>query len=73
MRKCLQTVFGIGKARFGQHVDHALPQAVCRDAPVQCNGLGNLSANIVGPGADASVLHADQIFVPSRGRLRRKA
>ena len=26
--------------------------------------LGNLSANIVGPGADASVLHADQIFVP---------
>lgn len=26
--------------------------------------LGNLSANIVGPGADASMLHADQIFVP---------
>jgi hypothetical protein len=26
--------------------------------------LGNLSANIVGPGAQASVVHADQIFVP---------
>ena len=26
--------------------------------------LGNLSANIVGPGAAASMLHADQIFVP---------
>ncbi len=26
--------------------------------------LGNLSANIVGPGAGDSVLHADQIFVP---------
>jgi len=26
--------------------------------------LGNLSANIVGPGAGASMLHADQIFVP---------
>jgi ectoine hydroxylase-related dioxygenase (phytanoyl-CoA dioxygenase family) len=26
--------------------------------------LGNLSANIVGPGGDASLLHADQIFVP---------
>ncbi len=26
--------------------------------------LGNLSANIVGPGGEASMIHADQIFVP---------
>ena len=29
--------------------------------------LGNLSANITGPGGGEMVLHADQLFVPRRG------
>src|SRR3546814_9706704 len=30
--------------------------------------LGNISANITGPGGGEMVLHADQIFVPEIGR-----
>ena len=45
VRECLQTVFRIGKTGFAQHIHNTLSQTVRRDAPVQRNGLGNLSAD----------------------------
>src|SRR5262245_61989918 len=49
---------------FAELVEHPVALRFVRAVVGWPALLGNLSANIVGPGAAASMLHADQIFVP---------
>jgi hypothetical protein len=49
---------------FAELVEHPIALRFVRAVIGWPALLGNLSANIVGPGAAASLLHADQIFVP---------
>ena len=49
---------------FGELVQHPAALRLIRAVIGWPALLGNLSANIVGPGSEESMLHADQIFVP---------